>query len=833
MSGFNFKRLGINGQSNYAVGLGRNRATIASVTRPYKHLAQTNSSIDSINILFGLNKIREVNQEVKQDLNNNISNNIPEPPIILNSTSTTNQITINFINGINITNYLYSIDNGITYISANTTNSPIIINGLTSNTTYNIRVKSVNSNGTSNESRLLTITTQQDIIPTPNITPLAPVITNVTFKTTDSITLTFTQETNSSTITNYKYSIDNGVTYIAFSPVDKVSPVTIGGLTSGTTYNIKLRATSAEGDGAESNVWTETTYANVNYVAFTDVGASTWTAPEDVTFVQYLVVGAGGGGGATYSDILVLGNVPFVTSAPSPTSYWINANPGSFYGYFFRGGMTNTLNKFTRINVSQNIIPNGTNYPYNRWYQGELVYFMNSSFPLTSNYVPPYNINSTQCNNDSGGSGGGSGGQVKVLTGTNKYTVIPGNTYTITVGAGGQGGIGGSGTETNGSPGQDSSFDTITSLGGSGGGFSRNMSQVQDTNKWGKGGNGGVGYGNLVGGSGGGQTSSNNYGRYNSGGPGSMGSYINFDGTPTFYGSGGNGGVPNTVATNITPSNIGKGGSGTGATLNNYANGMNGGSGIVILKYYTSVITKPPVLTYSTFTNVGTTSWTAPSNVRSVEYLVVGGGGGSGATHDGGSAGGGGGGMVLTGTLNVNPNEVYTIIVGDGGDGGISYSNASPGPGGIRETDGSDGENSQFATISALGGGGGYRSRFNGTGVGGNIVTISTVASTGGYGGTFNNGGGGGGGNLSNGSNGVVGSTRTGGAGGSGLSSDISGLITVYGAGGQGGKGQTNEDAIAGAVNTGNGAKGPGTSFSSQRSGAKGGSGIVILKYYT
>lgn len=740
MSGFNFKRLGINGQSNYTVGLGRNRATIASVTRPYKHLVQTNSSRDSINILFGLNKT------------------INNPPI--------NNTPIN-----NPTN--------------NPTNNNLII-------------------------------------------PLAPVITEVTFKTTDSITLTFTQETNGITITNYKYSIDNGITYTDFSPVDKVSPVTITGLASGTTYNIKLRATSVEGDGAESNVWTETTYATVNYVTFTDVGTSTWTAPEDVTFVQYLVVGAGGGGGATYSDILVLGDVPFVTTEPSPTSYWINANPGSFYGYFFKGGMTNTLNKFSRITVSQNIIPNGTNYSYNRWYQGTLVYYMNSSFPTTSNYVPPYQINSTVCNNDSGGSGGGAGGQVKVLTGTNKYSVIPGNTYTITVGAGGQGGVGGINTETNGSPGGDSSFDTIISLGGSGGGYSRNTSQIQDTNKWGKGGNGGVAYGNLVGGSGGGQTTSNNYGLYNSSGPGSMGSYINFDGTPVFYGAGGNGGVPNTVSTTITPSNIGKGGSGTGATLNSYANGRDGGSGIVILKYYTSVITTPPALTYATFTNVGTTSWTAPQNVRSVEYLVVGGGGGSGATHDGGSAGGGGGGMVITGTLSVNPNEVYTIIVGDGGNGGIGL----PSPQ-TRETDGSNGENSQFASIIALGGGGGYRSRFNGTGVGGNIVTIPTVASTGGYGGTYNYGGGGGGGNLSNGSNGISGVNKIGGAGGSGLSSDISGTLTVYGAGGQGGKGQTNEDAIAGEINTGNGAKGPGTNYGSQRSGAKGGSGIVILKYYT
>ena len=240
-----------------------------------------------------------------------------------------------------------------------------------------------------------------------------------------------------------------------------------------------------------------------------------------------------------------------------------------------------------RLTASQNFTPSGVVYDYNKWYNFEMVYILNGALVTTSNYVPPYQFNTTQCNNDSGGSGGGAGGQVKTLTGTNKYTVTPGTTYIIVVGAGGGGGGGGTNTETNGNPGGDSSFDTITSVGGSGGASSRNMSQIQDTNKNGKGGNGGVGYGNFVGGSGGGQTSSNNYGRFNSAGAGSTGSYVNFDGTPKFYGAGGNGGVPNTVASGTTTPNIGKGGSGTGATLNSSANGINGGSGIVIIKYYT------------------------------------------------------------------------------------------------------------------------------------------------------------------------------------------------------------------------------------------------------
>jgi hypothetical protein len=473
---------------------------------------------------------------------------------------------------------LYSLD-GVNYLSSGSISSPIRIPNLTNGVTYNITIKAVNTNGSSTSSNSVSVTPS-------NSGPLAPVLTSVTFKTTDTMTIAFTQASNGITITNYKYSIDGGDNYTAFSPVDVTSPVTISGLSSNTEYNISLKAMSAVGESDSSNTLIESTYANVNYVSFTETGSSTWTVPDDVTFVQYLVVGGGGGGGATYSDILVLDNLPFVQTAPSPLSYWVNSNSSSnTYGYFYKGNSTFSLNRYARINAPQDIIPKDTNYSYNRWYKGELVYYMNSSFPTTSNYFGSINI--SESNNDSGGGGGGAGGQVRFQTGTNITTVIPGTTYTIVVGAGGQGGQSTTNSETNGSPGGDSSFDTITSRGGSGGGFSRNMSQVLDTNKNGKGGNGGQGYGNLVGGSGGGQNNPNNYGRYNSGGPGASGFYINFDGSYQYYGPGGNGGVPNTVASGTTLANVGKGGNGTGATLNSFADGIDGGSGIVVLRYYT------------------------------------------------------------------------------------------------------------------------------------------------------------------------------------------------------------------------------------------------------
>ena len=102
-----------------------------------------------------------------------------------------------------------------------------------------------------------------------------------------------------------------------------------------------------------------------------------------------------------------------------------------------------------------------------------------------------------------------------------------------------------------------------------------------------------------------------------------------------------------------------------------------------------------------TFT--ATSTWTCPTGVTEVEYLVVAGGGGGGA----GIGGGGGAGGYRTGTgLTVTPNNNYTITVGAGQPGGSAGTTQA----------GTDGQNSSiaqvegspsFTTITAVGGGGG------------------------------------------------------------------------------------------------------------------------------
>ena len=237
----------------------------------------------------------------------------------------------------------------------------------------------------------------------------------------------------------------------------------------------------------------------------------------------------------------------------------------------------------------------------------------------------------------------------------------------------------------------------------------------------------------------------------------------------------------------------------------------------------TGIIAQP---TTTQFTTVGTTTWTAPTGVTSVEYLVVGGGGGGGGSYDTGAGGGGGGGLVLYGTKEVVPGTSYTIEVGDGGAGGIGVGN------GVGDGTSYAGNASKFDTIIASGGGAGNGSLIDRTGTGGAQGNADTLtAPTGGKGGRPTagaSGGGGGGGMGSAGSSGTMSNPP----GGSGVTYSISGSSQSYGAGGSGGRTNYNANGANAAPNTGNGGQGASSVSVDGSTGGKGGSGIVILKYY-
>ena len=227
------------------------------------------------------------------------------------------------------------------------------------------------------------------------------------------------------------------------------------------------------------------------------------------------------------------------------------------------------------------------------------------------------------------GQGGGGGGGLL----TSSAIVVPGTSYTITVGAGGSGSPGGSPgwTSVRGSNGGDSTLSTIvTSLGGGGGAAAGISSGTGVPGGSGGGGGypsaaggagtngqgypGGAGITNYGhgGGGGGGAGGSGGVGATNSGGTGGIGAASTISGSSVYYagggggcfydnngagaqgnysatgglGGGGAGGVTTRSAGTAGTTNTGGGGGASGGyEPQAFITGASGGSGIVIIRY--------------------------------------------------------------------------------------------------------------------------------------------------------------------------------------------------------------------------------------------------------
>jgi hypothetical protein len=272
-----------------------------------------------------------------------------------------------------------------------------------------------------------------------------------------------------------------------------------------------------------------------------------------------------------------------------------------------------------------------------------------------------------------------------------------------------------------------------------------------------------------------------------------------------------------------------------------------------------SITVKAPVIT--SFTSVGSTTFSVPSGLTVVDVLVVGGGGGGTQQHGGA---GGAGGLIFRPAAPVSPGGSVPVVVGGGGAG-------------VGNTDnGNGGGDSSFGGLVAKGGGGGGRGwggggaagnpggsgggagagPGTGNGPGGAATQPSQPGDSGTYG--FGNRGGNLNGNspipgAGGGGAGQAGADGGGGPGtkgGDGRTYNISGSSVTY-AGGGGGGGHTlpyNAGGAAGAggggaggahpggtgdngtANTGGGGGGGGNPINTPFAGS-GGSGIVIVKF--
>ena len=208
---------------------------------------------------------------------------IPSAPTALSSeiglSAGSGKIKINFTpssaNGSSITNYKYSIDNGTTWIPCDPviTASPITISGLQNGTTYsNIKLRAVNSIGDG--------TPSSSISATPIFTPDKPIITSIDCSGVNFIVnFTFTSGSdNGSPITNYNYSIDNGITWITCSPTITTSPITISGTgfdaSNKKPFSIKIQAVNGVGSGTASDIFSPT-LSNKTGIPFTSTSNPT------------------------------------------------------------------------------------------------------------------------------------------------------------------------------------------------------------------------------------------------------------------------------------------------------------------------------------------------------------------------------------------------------------------------------------------------------------------------------------------------------------------------------------------------------------------------------
>ena len=277
-----------------------------------------------------------------------------------------------------------------------------------------------------------------------------------------------------------------------------------------------------------------------------------------------------------------------------------------------------------------------------------------------------------------------------------------------------------------------------------------------------------------------------------------------------------------------------------------------------------------------TFTTAGSCSWQAPIGVTKVNALLVGGGGGGGAWVGGG---GGGGGVLEQSSITVTPGTSYPITVGGGG-GGSYFSSAAA------LSRGANGGSTSALGLTAYGGGRGatwtqYVTGGPGVATGGGGGTASGTGSFGspdispaqGFAGGATTAdwtygyptGGGGGAGGAGGAGATTGNPRASGNGGAGKASSITGAL--YGGGGGGGcHGNGNTGTCAGGLGVnggGNGAGNGGTMgvsaavykggdgtdnfggggggsgapsqnvYSIHSQGGTGGSGIVVLQYFT
>ena len=171
-----------------------------------------------------------------------------------------------------------SLPSGLSLSSSGTISGTSSVTG---NTTFSIRAT---DSGNNFVDRSFTLVQQ--------ILPDAPTNITVAKGSLGAIAVSFTAPTyvGTSSITGYRVTASGG----GGTATGSSSPITISGLTQGTSYTFTVAATNSSGYGAESS--TSSSISAPAQFSQTFTSSGTWTNPG-VSSVEVLVIGGGGSGG--------------------------------------------------------------------------------------------------------------------------------------------------------------------------------------------------------------------------------------------------------------------------------------------------------------------------------------------------------------------------------------------------------------------------------------------------------------------------------------------------------------------------------------------------------
>jgi len=166
-----------------------------------------------------------------------IGKSIPDKPVITQIVARNNSSMVYFTppnaNQSPITQYAYSVLDGSFVSVVLFDASSFIINGLTANVEYTVSMNARNAIGTSSNSDTLTVI--------PYTYPIAPVINNIEVGNGTATIVYTAQSDNSSTITDFQYSINNS------SYVSVPEPFVLSDLSNGIPYTLRMKAVNAAG----------------------------------------------------------------------------------------------------------------------------------------------------------------------------------------------------------------------------------------------------------------------------------------------------------------------------------------------------------------------------------------------------------------------------------------------------------------------------------------------------------------------------------------------------------------------------------------------------------